>query len=55
MTGTAPRDAVTAWVAAYEEAWRASDADAVERLFTPDATYLRSAYDEPPAPVHGRN
>lgn len=45
------RQTVTAWVGAYESAWRASDASAVERLFTEDATYLRSPYDE--EPLHG--
>lgn len=33
------REHVTRWVEGYERAWRASDADAVERLFTPDAAY----------------
>jgi len=42
-----------AWVAAYEEAWHASDVSAVERLFTPDATYLRSPYDD--EPLHGHD
>ncbi|GED11686.1 YybH family protein [Cellulosimicrobium cellulans] len=52
MPVTVHRDAVMAWVAAYEEAWRASDTAAVERLFTPDATYLRSPYDEEPLRGH---
>ncbi len=47
------RDEVMAWVGAYEEAWRASDATAVARLFTEDATYLRSPYDE--EPLHGHD
>jgi ketosteroid isomerase-like protein len=37
---------VMAWVAAYERAWREQDADGLDALFTPDALYLRSAYDE---------
>lgn len=45
------RDAVMTWVDEYEQAWRASDARAVERLFTEDATYLRSPYDD--EPLHG--
>lgn len=53
MTGEHGRREVMAWVAAYEEAWRASDADAVGRLFTPDATYLRSPYDD--EPLHGHD
>jgi hypothetical protein len=36
-----------AWVAGYERAWRAADLDAVARLFTEDARYLRSPYAEP--------
>ncbi|WP_069385797.1 nuclear transport factor 2 family protein [Cellulosimicrobium cellulans] len=47
------RDEVMAWVGAYEAAWRSSDASAVERLFTEDATYLRSPYDE--KPLHGHD
>lgn len=36
-----------AWVARYEDAWRAQDAGAaLDELFTPDVRYLRSAYDE---------
>jgi len=34
------------WVAEYERAWRDGDAAAVERLFTPDARYRRSPYDD---------
>jgi hypothetical protein len=36
-----------AWVADYEQAWRAGDRAAVERLFSPTARYLRSPYDDP--------
>ncbi|WP_430594014.1 YybH family protein [Isoptericola sp. QY 916] len=39
------RESVRSWVAGYEQAWRESDADAVARLFTPDARYARSPYD----------
>ncbi len=40
------RDAVMAWVAAYERAWRERDLPAVERLFTSDARYRASPYEE---------
>jgi ketosteroid isomerase-like protein len=39
------RDAVARWIDDYERAWRADDADAVERLFTADAAYRRSPYE----------
>ncbi len=45
------RESVRRWVAAYEDAWRAGDVDAIGRLFTPDARYARSPYD--PEPLHG--
>ncbi len=35
------------WVARYELAWRAGDLGAVEELFTRDARYRRSPYEEP--------
>ena len=35
------------WVAEYERAWRDGDLDAVEHLFTEDAHYRPSPYDEP--------
>ncbi len=41
------REQVMRWVAGYEAAWRDSDRDAVEKLFTDDAQYLRSPYAEP--------
>jgi hypothetical protein len=41
------RDEMMLWVGAYEHAWRDEDAAAVERLFTPGASYLRSPYAEP--------
>ncbi|MFS0703426.1 nuclear transport factor 2 family protein [Cellulomonas sp. 179-A 9B4 NHS] len=37
---------VMTWVREYERAWRDQDVAAVDRLFTPDALYLRGAYDE---------
>jgi ketosteroid isomerase-like protein len=39
------REAVTRWVGDYERAWREDDADAVETLFTQNATYRRSPYE----------
>ncbi len=41
------RDDVMGWVRGYELAWRAGDPSAVESLFTEDARYLRSPYEEP--------
>jgi len=35
------------WVRAYEDGWRSEDRSAVGRLFTDDATYLRSPYAPP--------
>jgi hypothetical protein len=34
------------WVEDYERAWRESDADGVARLFTEEARYRRSPYEE---------
>ncbi|RXR25055.1 nuclear transport factor 2 family protein [Oerskovia turbata] len=41
------RESVMTWVAAYEAAWRGEDRGAVASLFTEDATYARSPYDDP--------
>jgi uncharacterized protein (TIGR02246 family) len=41
------RDGVMAWVGDYERAWRAEDPQAVASLFTEDAAYARSPYDDP--------
>ena len=35
------------WVAGYERAWREGDLEAVARLFTEEARYLRSPYWKP--------
>ena len=40
------RDEVMRWVAGYERAWREGDRDAVRTLFTEDARYRPSPYDE---------
>jgi ketosteroid isomerase-like protein len=39
-------DEVMRWVADYERAWREGDLAAVERLFTEDAQYRPSPYEE---------
>ena len=38
---------VMAWVAEYERMWRDDDVAGLDRLFTPDATYLHSPYAVP--------
>ena len=35
------------WVARYERAWRGGDLEALEGLFSDDARYRRSPYEEP--------
>ncbi len=39
-------DEVMRWVAGHEKAWREGDAAAVQRLFTDDARYRPSPYDD---------
>ena len=39
--------ALLAWVAAYERAWRAAGTDGLADLFTEDAQYLLTPYDQP--------
>jgi ketosteroid isomerase-like protein len=41
------RDAVSAWLAAYERAWRTPGTGPLAELFTVDATYLMSPFEEP--------
>jgi ketosteroid isomerase-like protein len=41
------QDDVMRWVAGYEHAWRNGDREAVTRLFTDDARYRPSPYEEP--------
>lgn len=41
------RPVVGSWVDAYERAWRAPGTDGIPALFTDDATYLQSPYEEP--------
>jgi ketosteroid isomerase-like protein len=38
---------VSSWLAGYEAAWRASGTEDLARLFTSDATYLKSPYEQP--------
>ncbi|HET7014641.1 MAG TPA: nuclear transport factor 2 family protein [Streptosporangiaceae bacterium] len=38
---------VTAWIEAYELAWRSPGTGALDRLFTEDATYSQGPYEEP--------
>jgi ketosteroid isomerase-like protein len=44
---TVNRDRVGVWVAAYKRAWRTAGTGALRSLFTEDATYRMSPYDEP--------
>jgi ketosteroid isomerase-like protein len=41
------RAMVSRWLAAYEAAWRAPGTDSLARIFTDDASYLQSPYEEP--------
>jgi ketosteroid isomerase-like protein len=41
------RAAVSRWLFGYEAAWRAPGTEGLARLFTEDATYLQSPYEQP--------
>jgi ketosteroid isomerase-like protein len=41
------RHDIDSWAAAYERAWRAPDIALLSELFTEDATYRMSPYEEP--------
>jgi ketosteroid isomerase-like protein len=41
------RARVEAWIAAYEQAWRTVGVDRLALLFTEDASYRMSPYEEP--------
>ena len=41
------RAMVTRWLSGYEAAWRAPGTDGLAGLFTSDATYLQSPYEQP--------
>lgn len=43
----ASRTEVEAWIAAYEGAWRTAGTETLAELFTEDATYRMSPYEEP--------
>jgi ketosteroid isomerase-like protein len=47
MATMTDRRAVRGWVEAYEQAWRTPGTAAIPALFTADATYLHSPYEEP--------
>ncbi|HXR30446.1 MAG TPA: nuclear transport factor 2 family protein [Solirubrobacterales bacterium] len=40
------RESVSAWVAAYERAWRTAGTDPLRDLFAADATYRMSPYED---------
>jgi ketosteroid isomerase-like protein len=40
-------DEVEDWIRRYERAWRSPGTDALRELFTEDATYLQSPYEDP--------
>jgi mannose-6-phosphate isomerase-like protein (cupin superfamily) len=42
-------EALLAWIAGYEQAWRSPGTDLLGQLFTDDAEYLVTPYDEPVA------
>ena len=46
MLATVDRDGVMQWVGGYERAWRDGDLGGVELLFTEDARYRASPYEE---------
>jgi ketosteroid isomerase-like protein len=41
------REQLSAWVAAYERAWRAPGTGSLAEIFTEDATYLQAPYRQP--------
>jgi ketosteroid isomerase-like protein len=41
------RTSVEAWIAGYERAWRTAGTDGLVELFTEDASYRMSPYEEP--------
>jgi hypothetical protein len=43
----ADRVGVGAWIGAYERAWRTAGTDSLGELFTEEATYRMSPYEEP--------
>ena len=47
MATVIDRPAVRSWVERYERAWRTPGTEEISQLFTTDATYLHSPYEEP--------
>ena len=43
---------MTRWLTGYEAAWRAPGTDRLADLFTADATYLQSPYEQPVASLN---
>jgi ketosteroid isomerase-like protein len=47
MRRVTDRPTVSRWLTAYEAAWRTPRTEGLSRLFTEDATYLKSPYEQP--------
>lgn len=47
MRQVTDRAAVGRWLAGYEAAWREAGTEDIAALFTADATYLQSPYEQP--------
>ena len=47
MAAMTDRPAVLSWVERYERAWRTTGTAEIPALFTADASYLHSPYEEP--------
>lgn len=47
------RTMVNRWLVGYEAAWRAPGTDSLTGLFTGEATYLQSPYEQPVAGLDG--
>jgi ketosteroid isomerase-like protein len=41
------RAAFSAWIDSYERAWRTAGTEALREVFTDDATYVHSPYEQP--------
>jgi ketosteroid isomerase-like protein len=47
--GVIDRASISRWLAGYEAAWRAAGTESLAGLFTADAVYLQSPYEQPVA------
>ena len=47
MSSPTGRDEVERWLAGYEAAWRSPGTQGLTALFTAEATYLQSPYEQP--------